>query len=113
MTNIKKDIGKRIRIIRAEVKLTQEQFAKQLKVSPATVSGWELGDIGISIEAVIRISILFDKNLDWILKGSNELSNVEQNEVHTPEETRLFEAYQKLSKSSQSAILRVIEMMQK
>jgi transcriptional regulator with XRE-family HTH domain len=70
--DIKQNIGRRIRIVRASQKLTQEQMAKKLSVSPATVSAWEIGDIGISIEAAIRVSTFGDVSLDWLLNGKAE-----------------------------------------
>jgi len=113
MTNIKKDIGRRIRNIRASHKMTQEQIAKHLHVSPATISGWEIGDIGISIEAAIRIAKFAGVSLDWLLSGTEEMAGAGLKDTHTPEELRLVEAFRKRSKASQSAILRVAEMMQK
>lgn len=110
---IKKDIGRRIRLIRANQKMTQEQFAKQLTVSPATVSGWEIGDIGISIEAAIRLANCADVSLDWLIKGEESQPSSIIDGNHTPEELRLMESFRGLSKTSQVAILRVVEMMQK
>ena len=40
-------IGKRIRILRAELRMTQGEFAKLLNTATSTVSGWE-NDIKIS-----------------------------------------------------------------
>ena len=110
---IKKHIGRRIRIIRTSQKMTQEQIAKAVNVSPATVSGWEIGDIGISIEAAIRVSKFAGVSLDWLLKGIDETPENEPEDSHTPEEQRLLESFRRLSKTSQAAILRVAEMMQK
>ncbi len=110
---IKKDIGRRIRMIRAGQKMTQEQMAKKLSVSPATVSGWEIGDIGISIEDAIRVAKFAGVSLDWLLNGKEEPPGSCLIAIHTPEELRLLEAFRKLSKTSQTAILRLAEMMQK
>ncbi len=110
---IKQQIGRRIRIIRASQKMTQEQLAKQLGVSPATISGWEIGDIGISIEAAIRTAEYAKVSLDWLLRGNDEPPDKKPADSHTPEEQRLLEAFRHLSKTSQAAILRVVEVMQK
>ena len=110
---IKKNIGRRIRQVRASQKMTQEQFAKKLNVSPATVSGWELGDIGIRIEAAIRVSQFAGVSLDWLLNGKDVVSVQCLIDAQTPEELRILLGFGKLSKTSQAAILRVVEMMQK
>lgn len=113
MTNIKKDIGRRIKAIRSGQKLTQIQIAKLLGVSPATISAWEIGDIGISIEAAIRVAKFANISLDWLLVGNEDTNRNCIEETETPEEMKLLEAYRKLGKTSQNAVLRVAEMMQK
>jgi len=100
-------------MVRADQKMTQEQIAKQLKVSPATVSGWEIGDIGISIEAAIRLADFANVSLDWLLNDKHETPDNCSIDTYTPEEQRVLESFRKLSKTSQAAILRVVEMMQK
>lgn len=113
MTNIKKGIGRRIRAIRSNQKLTQGQIAKLLGVSPATISAWEIGDIGISIDAAIRVAKLANISLDWLLIGTGETNYSCIEETEIPEELKLLEAYRKLGKTSQNAVLRVVKMMQK
>jgi transcriptional regulator with XRE-family HTH domain len=113
MTNIRKSIGGRIRQIRAVQKLTQAEMAKRLDVSPATVSGWEIGDYGISLESAARITELATVSLDWLITGKQSTATCEPNNSTTPEEARLLEAFRQLSKTSQAAVLRVAEMMQK
>lgn len=113
MINIRKHIGRRIRQLRASKKVTQVEMAKQLDVSPATISGWEIGDFGISLEAAIRVAKWADISLDWLVKGKDEPPGNEPDDIHTPEEHRLMESFRKLSKASQAAILRITEMMQK
>lgn len=88
-------------------------MAKQLGVSPATISGWEIGDYGISLEAAVRIAEFTDVSLDWLVKGKDTPPGHEPEIAHTPEEIRLLEAFRILSKTSQSALLRIAEMMQK
>ena len=113
MTNIRKHIGHRIRQIRASQRLTQAEMAKQLDVSPATVSGWEIGDYGISLESAINVARLSEVSLDWLVTGKESVSVNEPENTSTPEEVRLLAAFNRLSKTSQSALLRVAEMMQK
>jgi transcriptional regulator with XRE-family HTH domain len=113
MTNIRKHIGTRIRQIRASKKATQAEMAKEVGVSPATVSGWEIGDFGISLETAIRVAKFGEVSLDWLLKDRSPAQNNDPKDGLTPEEQRLLESFQRLSKTSQTAVLRVTEMMQK
>ena len=113
MTDIRKHIGRSIRQIRAAKKATQAEMAKQLAVSPATISGWEIGDFGISLEAATRVAVWANVSIDWLVTGKDAPPGGEPNELHTPEEERLLDGFKGLSKTSQTAILRVIEMMRK
>lgn len=88
-------------------------MAKELSVSPATVSGWEIGDFGISLEAAVRVATWAGVSLDWLVKGADSQSGDEPADIHTPEEQQLMESFRTLSKTSQSAVLRVVEMMEK
>ncbi len=109
----KKHIGRRIRILRTGKKLTQEQFAKYLKVSPATVSGWEIGDIGISIEAAIRVAKFADVSLDWLLCGNKETPVNCPTDSYTSDEQQLLEDFREISEASRSVVLRLVKVMQK
>lgn len=112
MTTMRKHIGRRIRQIRADQKLTQAQLAQQIHVSPATVSGWEIGDSGISLEAAIRVAKLAGVSLDWLIHAK-ETPGADPADGHTPEELKLLENYRRLTRTSQAALMRVGEMMQK
>lgn len=110
--DIKKHIGKRIRQIRGQLKLTQLQLANALHVSPASVSAWELGDSGISIEAAIRLAKLAGVSLDYLLQGMGEARREwpeeppARHEALTPDETRMLEAYRKAGRADQRALVR-------
>lgn len=88
-------------------------MAKQLDVSPATISGWEIGDFGISLEAAIRLTKWTGVSLDWLVSGKEAPAGNEPSDTCTPEEQRLMISFSRLSKTSQSAVLRVVEMMEK
>jgi transcriptional regulator with XRE-family HTH domain len=106
---IKKTIGRRIRLVRENLNMTQSEFANKIKVSPATVSGWELGDIGISIAAAIRVAKFSAVSLDWLLMGESDRVSEHPAEELTPEETRLLVAFRVYDRTAQSVILWVTE----
>jgi transcriptional regulator with XRE-family HTH domain len=112
MTTTRKHIGRRIRQIRASQKITQAQLAQQINVSPATVSGWEIGDSGISLEAATRVAELAGVTLDWLLH-EKETPGADLADGHTPEEIKLLENYRRLTRTSQTALSRISEMMHK
>ena len=61
--------GKRIRKLRKQNGLTQEQLADLLGVALNTISRIEVGSRGISIDLAIELAVHFDTTLDYILMG--------------------------------------------
>ena len=67
-TNIKmEEIGKRIKEIRLEEDLSQQNFGELLSVSQDTVSLWEKGKSLPTAEFLITIALTFEVSVDYIL----------------------------------------------
>lgn len=64
-----KESGKRIRRLRMEAGLTQEQLADKLNISWSMLSKIEIGNKGVSIDLLIEMAVLFDTTLDYIILG--------------------------------------------
>ncbi len=62
-------IGEQIRIARENVKLTQEQFAERIDVSPQYISDLERGVVGISLPTLKRACVVLGVSSDQILFG--------------------------------------------
>ena len=62
-----KEIGKRIKEIRIEQGLSQQQFGELLSVSQDTVSLWENGKAVPTAEFLIAVAQQFDVSVDYIL----------------------------------------------
>lgn len=62
-----KNIGKRIKEIRTENKLNQQQFGEKLGVSQDTVSLWETGKSLPTAEVLILLSKTFHISVDYVL----------------------------------------------
>ncbi len=60
-------IGQRIRELRG--KSTQEEFAKELGVSQAQLSKYELGQSAPPLGFLTKLRAARGKTVDWILKG--------------------------------------------
>ena len=63
-------IGERVRIAREQAKLTQEQFAERIEVSPQYISDLERGVVGISIPTLKRACIILGVSSDQLLFGT-------------------------------------------
>lgn len=67
--NDTKTIGKRIRKLREECQMTQEQVGNALLVKRQTVSQWENGERDLKTEQIIKLANLFHVSCDQILTG--------------------------------------------
>ncbi len=67
------NFGERIKSIRKERKLTQEQFASELHVTRQAVSNWENNKNLPDIEMLILISDVFQVSLDDLIKGESTM----------------------------------------
>lgn len=71
-------VGKRLRRFRSQTKLTREQFAEQVGISPQFLAEIENGKKGMSAETLFKICTRFDLSADYILLGKSstaQLSN--------------------------------------
>lgn len=64
-----KEIGARIRRIRDEKGLTQEEFGKLIGVQGAAVSKYEKGDIDPGTAGIVRIAETGGVAIDWLITG--------------------------------------------
>lgn len=67
-----KNIGKRIREIRKEMKMSQIEFSKILKITQDKLSKYENGRIRPPIEIILSISKIFNISLNWLLMGKGD-----------------------------------------
>jgi len=73
-----KDIGVRIKQIRSEKKLTQDEFSGILGIKQANLSHIENKGSKISVEILDKILSNFDINADWLLSGEGKMFRNEQ-----------------------------------
>lgn len=63
-------VGEQIRIAREQARMTQEQFAEHIDVSPQYISDLERGVVGMSIHTLKRACVALGVPSDQILFGS-------------------------------------------
>ncbi len=67
------NIGERIKGIRKENNLSQEQFSELFHVTRQTISNWENGKSLPDLEMIVQISDYFDVSIDDLLKNNPSL----------------------------------------
>jgi len=71
------EIGVQVRLAREEEKLTQEQLAEKIDVTPQYVSDLERGVVGISIPTLKRLCVALEVSSDQILFGIKDGGQME------------------------------------
>jgi len=68
------DFASRIKKLRLERKLTQEQLGKMINVTKVSISGYENGNRSPDMETLQRIADYFDVKLDYLTGRSDDPS---------------------------------------
>lgn len=66
------NVGERIRKLRKDMKLTQDEFAKKVKLHPKQVAKYETGMTKPSIDVVSRIAEYCETSTDYIILGEDK-----------------------------------------
>ncbi|MCP5048913.1 MAG: helix-turn-helix transcriptional regulator, partial [bacterium] len=66
----KKQIGLRIRSLRGEKGLRQEDLASQLRITRANLSKIETGEVAPTSRILMDLKQIFATSTDWVLSGS-------------------------------------------
>lgn len=77
------DTSIRIRELRKEYGLTQEELAVRLNVSDRHIRNLEGGKCGVSLDLLVAMSELFDVSLDYIILGRKHSENQLRKQLHT------------------------------
>jgi transcriptional regulator with XRE-family HTH domain len=80
--------AERITKIRNDHGLTQQQFADSLHVTRQAVSNWETGKNLPDIETLLAVSDVYHVSLDDLIKGGQDMNEVEEKLVRDGSENR-------------------------
>lgn len=65
------DFGLRLKELRKAKHLSQNEVAKRLEVTRSTISGYERNTITPSIEQIVKLALLYNTSLDYMLGMTN------------------------------------------
>lgn len=65
------DFGMRLKELREARQLSQQEVAARLEVGRTTVSGYERNTITPSVEQLVRMAILYNTSLDYMMGLDN------------------------------------------
>ena len=98
--------GKKLAILRKEMKLSQTDLAKQLNTSVSVISRYERDEMTPSIETAKKIAALLKTTVGYLL-GENEDANL----FKDPDMLRRFKDILSFPKDKQEHILFAIDSM--
>jgi transcriptional regulator with XRE-family HTH domain len=101
-------VGLRIRLARAQMGLTQRQFAERLGVSAGLVGAWESHIKTPSVKTLKRISEETGISMDAISRTG--FSSVQSLTVSDPDEIQLLMSFRKLPEIGKQNCLQLLEM---
>lgn len=76
-TDFLKAMGQRIMVRRKALRMTQEELAERLGVSPQMISNLELGKKAIRPENLAKVCDVLDLSADFVLTGTNTKTAVD------------------------------------
>ena len=72
--------GNRIKKIREELRLTQEQFANVFGFNRAFISAIEKDKSKLSVDNLVKLLLTYNVNMNYVLGGIGEMFNAPQTE---------------------------------
>ena len=69
--------GERLKKLRTDKNMTQEELANALFVSNKTVSSWEMDRTEPSMDLIIKLADLFECYYSYLIYGDSKKSDVE------------------------------------
>lgn len=95
-------IADRLKELRSEAHMTQEEFAKRIRVSKGAVGNWETGTRCPSHEKLEEIADLFNVDMDYLIGRTNERPEF------TLEEKWIMKLYRVADEDSRDAIKAIL-----
>jgi transcriptional regulator with XRE-family HTH domain len=101
-------LGKHVEELRKGIGMTQAELARALRVSQQTVFAYELGDRRVPVFTLVRLAHIFDTTMEEL---SGLKIPIRPNRRLSPAGVRHAECYQKLSKTEQRFVKRIIDTL--
>lgn len=105
-------IGKRVKEIRAELKMSQSQFAESIGVSKSLISLIELGRKNPSVDTINKIAKRGNVSVDYVMgRTDNKNTNEDQHSEVNKELNDTVDRITKLTDDQQKFLIKMINGM--
>lgn len=102
----------KLRILRNENKMTQEEVAARLNLARSTIAGYETKDRQPSHEKLTAIADFFHVTVDYLLEEETVTLENSQCIIHESLEKMLIAKYRKLSPESKQRLMDYIRLLE-
>ena len=76
-------IGERIRNEREKLRLTREEFAEVLGLSPLYIGQLERGERQMSLDTLVKVSVCLHTSTDYLIYGNTPENEIEKSRINT------------------------------
>ncbi|MEG2116893.1 MAG: helix-turn-helix transcriptional regulator [Clostridia bacterium] len=95
----------RIKELRIEAGLHQQQLADEIGYKQRNISDWERERTEPNIDAIFKMANFFECSIDYLLNRSNELDQVIITKNISKDEEEILAIYRKLQPQTQSRLI--------
>lgn len=103
----------RLKELRKNLKLTQNDIAKMLSTTTANVSGWETNKWQPDIESLIKLADIFNCSLDYLVGRELENGIIISNKGFDSETLSFLENYNKLNQNEKNVLYELTSILLK
>lgn len=89
------EVTNKIKELREERNMTQVRLSIELEVTQETVSAYEIGKHYPSVKSLMRMMVLFDASMDYIM-GLSPIRKADVEKILPNDEIKLLSLYRKL-----------------
>ena len=105
-------LGNRLKLIRAETKMKQKDFAAQFDIAPTTYSGYESGRHEPTLDFLIKIADKYELSLDYVVGRSLEKEGLIMDEFSDMFQTEIIDPMKQQGKNKIEILEEIYDNMQ-
>ncbi|MTI61980.1 MAG: helix-turn-helix domain-containing protein [Firmicutes bacterium] len=91
-------LGKRLKILRNEYSMTQQDLADKIGINRATIAGYETKGIEPSHETLTKMADIFDCSIDYLLGKTTEKTSADKIKAALSDDPELLSFWDELKK---------------
>ena len=101
----------RIKELREEKNLTQQQLSEKLRTTPKNIYRWENELTEMSSSVIIKIANFFEVSTDFLLGRSDDIGMIEIHSELSAEQKELLGLYNNMSSQDKNHLLGIAKAM--